>query len=169
MEMKKGFSFVSLLVIAGLLVGGVSLVIPSNALALKSADPVEEALTNITKHAHPERVELHQSLCRRVEGPVPAREGETMEGVEQDVEGQQRRLIVQDGMQQAEPLASTNTLRRVEFAAADKDQEGIHDDVSHSMCLQVTLGLETLSRHLSSLIGHRSLDGFGFFACGTFM
>ena len=47
--MKKGFSFVSLLVIASLLVGGLSLVIPSNALALKSADPVEEALTRAYK------------------------------------------------------------------------------------------------------------------------
>lgn len=43
--MKKGFSFVSLLVIASLLVSGLSMAIPSNAMALKSADPVEEALT----------------------------------------------------------------------------------------------------------------------------
>ena len=47
--MKKGFSFVSLLVIAGLLVGGFALAIPSNVKALQPSGPVEEALTRAYK------------------------------------------------------------------------------------------------------------------------
>jgi hypothetical protein len=47
--MKKVFSFLSIFVIAGLLVGGLSLAIPSRAFALGAQGPAEEALTKAYK------------------------------------------------------------------------------------------------------------------------
>jgi len=43
--MKKSFTFLSLLVLASLLVGGLSLALPANALALGASNTADEALT----------------------------------------------------------------------------------------------------------------------------